>query len=566
VLSAVTVNVLRLRGDVSLAGPSIPAAVLEVAAGIAMLVAAGVGYRGGRRWLLAAAGAAWLSAEWASPAAPDAAALTVGLIVVLAPLPLVLASRIHRLREGSGAEGALGALAIVFAAAAALLAGPVAAATASPRDGGCADCAADLLAGRHDVALNSLLAERGAQLSIAAAVLAAAWLAARVSRTRPHLSLAVQAEIAASAAADAAAVAFAAAVAAGSAAMLRGGPADPAVSAWHAAASGMLLVLTAAVAWPAFRTARARRAVAAAVAAAADPSTRAVDTISRTLTDPALRIAYATADGAWRNGDGQLTTLPAEHVTIITDAGETVAALIHGSTARIDHAAVSGAVAAARLLLDAERLEAGTLARVNDLVQARQRVVEAADAARVGLERDLHDGAQQRLVALRYALGLAAVRATRLPDHAVADMLAAADRAAEQALADLRDLAHGVAPGALPGGSLGDAVRTAADQAGCSVTLVEFPAERLAASIEQAIYRFIVDCVRSASQMDGSGVSIAVRRRAADVVVELESDCGRAGTDWPPAHVADRFAAAGGRLERAVADGRERLVAVLPCE
>ena len=566
VLSAVTINVLRLRGDVSLAGPSVPAQVLEVAAGAALLIAAGVACHGWPRWLLVAAGAAWLTAEWASPAAPDAATLTIGLIVPLAPLSLVLASRIRHLRDGGRAEGALGGSAIVLGVAAALLAGPVAAATASPRDGGCADCAADLIAVRHDVALNSLLAERGDQLSIAAAVLAAGWLAARVSRTRPYQRLSVHSEIAAAAAADAAAVAFAAAVAAGSAAMLLGGPADPAGSAWRAAASGMLLVLTAAASWPAVRTARARRDVASAVAAAADPHARAVDAISRTLTDPALRIAYATPDGAWRNRDGQLIALPADQVTIITDAGEAVAALIHGRTARIDRAAVSGAVAAARLLLDSERLEAGTLARVNDLVAARQHVVEAADAARASLERDLHDGAQQRLVALRYALGLAAARATRLPASAVADRLAAADRAAERALADLRDLAHGIAPGALPGGALSDAVQAAVEQAGWSVTLVEFPAERLAGSVEQTIYRLIVDCGRSASRPSGSGMSITVRRRAADVVVELVSDCGQAGSDWPPAHVADRVAAAGGQLERGAADGRERLVVVLPCE
>jgi signal transduction histidine kinase len=562
VLSAVTVNVLRLRGDVSLAGPSIPAAVLEVAAGIAMLVAAGVGYRGGRRWLLAAAGAAWLSAEWASPAAPDAAALTVGLIVVLAPLPLVLASRMTELRDATRVELAFASLALVLAAAAALLSGPAAAAAAAPRDGGCADCAADLVAVRHDVALSSLLAERGEQLSIAAGVIAAAWLVARISRTRPRLAISARPEIAA----DGAAIAFAAAVAAGSAASLLGGPADPAVSAWHAGASGSLLVLAAATAWPAVRSARARREVAAAVAAASDPQARAVDAIAGTLTDPALRIAYATTDGAWRNQNGQQITLPAEHVTIITDAGETVAALIHGSTARIDHAAITGAVAAARLLLDSERLAAGALARVNDLVVARQHVVEAADAARASLERDLHDGVQQRLVALRYALGLAAARATRLPDHGVLAKLADADRAAEQALADLRVLAHGIGPGPLPGGGLSNAVRTVVENADWPVTVIELPAERLAASIEQAIYRFIVDSVKSAGGMTGSGMSIAVRRRAADVVVELESGCGLTGTDWPPAYVADRIAAVGGQLQHATAGGRVRLVVVLPCE
>ena len=102
-----------------------------------------------------------------------------------------------------------------------------------------------------------------------------------------------------------------------------------------------------------------------------------------------------------------MVVLPDREVTLITDSGEKVAALIHGSSARIDPAAVTEAASAARLLLDAERLEAGSLARVNDLSTARRLAVEAADAARADLERDLHDGAQQRLVALRYTLGLA---------------------------------------------------------------------------------------------------------------------------------------------------------------
>jgi hypothetical protein len=80
VLSGVTANVLRLRADVSFAGPSVVAQVLEIGAGAALIVVGGaVGY-----WLLPAAGASWLMTEWASPAAPGAAAFTAGLVAVLA--------------------------------------------------------------------------------------------------------------------------------------------------------------------------------------------------------------------------------------------------------------------------------------------------------------------------------------------------------------------------------------------------------------------------------------------------------------------------------------------------
>ena len=78
VLSGVTANVLRLRADVSFAGPSVAAQALEIAAGAALIVVGGAAGRGGERWLLPAAGAGWLIAEWASPAAPGAAAFTAG--------------------------------------------------------------------------------------------------------------------------------------------------------------------------------------------------------------------------------------------------------------------------------------------------------------------------------------------------------------------------------------------------------------------------------------------------------------------------------------------------------
>ena len=113
VLSGVTANVLRLRAEVSFAGPSVTVQALEIGAGAALIVVGGTAGRGPGRWLLPAAGAGWLITEWASPAAPDAAAFTAGLVAVLAACPLVLASRWRRppvtrglavLREASAAR------------------------------------------------------------------------------------------------------------------------------------------------------------------------------------------------------------------------------------------------------------------------------------------------------------------------------------------------------------------------------------------------------------------------------------------------------------------------------
>ena len=595
VLAGVTANVLRLRGEVSLAGPSVAAQVLDVTAGAALILAAAASGRG--KWLLAAAGAAWLAAEWANPAAPGAVLFTVGLIAFLAPLPLVLASRWRqpipdgspagspsrgrrplagsnpagpasrrRLLNASGpavllAATVLLATAVLLGAAAAALTGPLASAAASPRDAGCTDCPRDLIAVAHDMALSTGLTRLGGLIAIGAALSAAAWLAVTLAgnRAEPRRWLASPEGVAA-----VAATAFAVAVAAAQAVTL-GGPAGSPAPGWHAAAGVMLLVLAAAVTVPALRAAHARRVVArVAVAVADDPRRSAADALRSALGDAALRVAYPTPDGTWRDRRGRVAVLAGREVTRITDSGEDVAALIHGGAARIDPVAVTEAAAAARLLLDTERLEAGALARVNDLSTARRLTVEAADAARADLERDLHDGAQQRLVALRYALGLAGAHAERLPEPGHAARLAAADQAAELALASLRDLAHGISPGMLASGGLADTVRTMAENAQGVVTIAELPAERLPENVERTVCRLIADFLAKAGRMPPPGASIAVRRSGEDVLVEIDYE--RAGAAaGNSVHLADRVAAAGGRLHHTDLGGRQRLVASLPC-
>jgi len=560
VLAGVTANVLRLRAEVSFAGPSVAAQALEIGAGAALIVAGGAAGRGPGRWLLPAAGVGWLITEWASPAAPDAAAFTAGLVAVLVALPLVLASRWRHSPVTRALSGLL-ALAVLLALAGAVVSGPLASAAASPRDGGCTDCARDLIGIAHDIRLNTLLARLGEQFVVVAGLLAVAWLAGSMVRARRHRSLTPSYDLAA----DVAAATFAAASACGAAVLLRSGPADTLAYDSRAAADCALLVLSAVLAGFALRTARARRMVArAAVAVADDPAGGAADALAAALGDPGLHVAYPARDGTWHDHRGQPVVLPERNVTMVTDEGEIVAAVVHGRLARIDYASLTGAISAARLLLDTERLEAGALARVNDLRAARQQVAEAADAARAGLERDLHDGAQQRLVALRYALGLAGIRAARRSESALSARLTDADRAAEQALADLRELAHGISAAALDVEGLADAVRSAAERAPGPVTIVELPAERLPERVERAAYRLIADSLREMARAPASGLSIAVRRAGDDLIVELT--CDRApGGEWP-AYLGDRVAAVGGQLQRTADHGHQRLIAVLPCE
>ena len=98
-----------------------------------------------------------------------------------------------------------------------------------------------------------------------------------------------------------------------------------------------------------------------------------------------------------------------------------------------------------------------------------------------------------------------------------------------------------------------------------TVTILGLPAERLPDQVERAAYRFIADFLREMPRAPTAGLSIAVRRAGRDLIIELP--CDRAATgEWPAAYLGDRLAAVGGELQHTADHGRQRLIAVLPCE
>ena len=111
--------------------------------------------------------------------------------------------------------------------------------------------------------------------------------------------------------------------------------------------------------------------------------------------------------------------------------------------------------AAARLAVDNERLRAGALSQLEDLRASRARIVDAGDAARRRLERDLHDGAQQRLLTLSFELRLARAAAEAAGDEELAGLLASSGAEVQAALDELRELAHGIYPAILTEAGLG---------------------------------------------------------------------------------------------------------------
>ncbi len=229
-------------------------------------------------------------------------------------------------------------------------------------------------------------------------------------------------------------------------------------------------------------------------------------------------------------------------------------------------AAVAGARAAlARALLAPRETDAGD-GRIGEVIASRARLVDAFEAERRRIERDLHDGAQQRLVALTMTLGLARLDA---PPGPLADQLAKAHAEAGQVLTELRELIHGIHPQVLADYGLGAALADAADRSAVPVdTDVDLP--RLPASVESAGY--FVACEALANIGKHSGAAQArITARYADGVLRLDvEDDGRGAAD--PARgtgltgLADRIAVLDGTLTIMSPPGGPTVLRVeIPC-
>jgi signal transduction histidine kinase len=211
------------------------------------------------------------------------------------------------------------------------------------------------------------------------------------------------------------------------------------------------------------------------------------------------------------------------------------------------------------------KLDAELQARLEELRASRARIVEAGDAERRRLERDLHDGAQARLVALALLLRAARNRA----DGELATML---DRALEElqtSLSELRELARGIHPAVLTDRGLEPAIQALASRAPVPVTVDADAAERLPGPVESAAYFVVSEALTNvAKYAEASQATVAVRRENRHVVVEVTDD-GIGGADAARGSglsgLADRIAALDGKLSLDSPSGRgTRLHAEIP--
>jgi PAS domain S-box-containing protein len=215
-----------------------------------------------------------------------------------------------------------------------------------------------------------------------------------------------------------------------------------------------------------------------------------------------------------------------------------------------------------------QRLNAELHARLEDLAASRARIVTAGDVARRRLERNLHDGAQQRLVTLSVSLKLALDRLDKDP-AAVRDLLAAASEELRCAVEELQELARGIHPAVLTERGLGAAIESLVRRVPVPVEIVDTPSERLGEQIEAAAYYLIAEALTNvAKHAQAKTARISVVKSDDAIVVEVADD-GVGGADAATGSglrgLADRVEALGGTLELTSIVGEgTRLRAELP--
>jgi signal transduction histidine kinase len=259
--------------------------------------------------------------------------------------------------------------------------------------------------------------------------------------------------------------------------------------------------------------------------------------------------AYVGPDG--RSVDVQAIA-PDRAVTILEGDRGRLAAIIHDPALLDDPGLVASVGAAMRLAVENERLQREVEARLAEVRASRARIVSAGDTERRRLERDLHDGAQQRLVALSLALRRARSRLGGQVDEGLAASLEDASQLVQDALVELRELARGIHPAVLTEAGLAGAVPALARQSPVEVTIEQLPSERLPADVEATAYFFVSEALTNVAK-HAPAASATVRIDVEDHALAIDvADSGPGGAVSSPGSglqgLDDRVAAAGGRL------------------
>jgi signal transduction histidine kinase len=221
--------------------------------------------------------------------------------------------------------------------------------------------------------------------------------------------------------------------------------------------------------------------------------------------DPTIEIVFPEpgATGRWMDCWGRPVTLPGptagRAISEVHRGGEVIAAIVHDEGLAARPELVRAGVSMAAVVLENQRLAAEAEATMRELQLSRARIAAGAEQERRRIERDLHDGAQQRLVALRIELELAEDVVRQDPERGAA-RLRDLERDVDEALEELRALAHGVYPPILADRGLEEALRAVALRSTIRVDIVSHDVGRYSTEVEAAVYFCVLEALQNAQK------------------------------------------------------------------
>jgi signal transduction histidine kinase len=358
---------------------------------------------------------------------------------------------------------------------------------------------------------------------------------------------------------------------------LSGIPLDYLVIRWPIAA--LYLVVPIAIGWGVLRERLDRASVADLVSTAAEEGRglAALQVAVRSaLRDRSLELLIWDPNrGEFVRLDGMTGRIPDDDdrriATQVERDGRILGMVVHDRALVEDDVLMGAVIASVRLVLDNQRLLADLGSQLEEVRASRGRIADAASLERRRIERNLHDGAQQQLVALSLLLSLAAEGAASHDDERLIAQLDRARKLTGDTLADVRSLAHGIHPAVLTEEGLGAALEVLVRRSPVPVEVTVDFDERLPEATEAAAYYAVAEALTNvAKYADAGRVDVRIARSASGITVDVEDDgvggatlTGGSGLQG----LADRVEALGGSFEiHSPRGGGTRLHASLPCE
>jgi signal transduction histidine kinase len=557
-----SVRVVAHDPALSFAGDSVPGWLALVGAGWA-LIGAGLAV-----WLvrpasvvaplLASAGFAWFVLEWANPAAGSSLAFTLGLVFFASCAPITAHAVLAF--PGGRLSGPLERAAVAMAyIVGVLLLGLLSTFFFDPVRQGCSSCPRNLVLVANRPSVDGHIDGVGVWAFAVSIGVLALLVAVRMVRS----SVAVRRGVWPIGVAGFVYLGLVAAmfVASHDRPLPWNGSLERQL--WRVQAVALVGVV-AGVGWGWVRARRRRSTLARLVLelAQSPPPGGLRDALAEIVGDPAILLGYPLErSDELVDARGNTVELPVEmQRTSLVSGGREVAVLACRPGLLNDEELVGEVTRVARLALENERLQAEVRSRLVELRGSRARIVEAGDAERRRLERDLHDGAQQRLAGLALSLRLLRSRLSAGADPVVDAELAAAEHDVRAGIESLRELAHGIFPAVLADGGLAAALVALAEEAHVPIRLDELTRERFAPAVEAAAYAVVAELAAAAED----GLAVCASSSGGSLVLNVET--GRLGERFDRIGLEDRVGATEGRLTIEQRNGIVRVCTEFPCE